>query len=72
MLASKNLFLIWFAVAMSKLNHNEEIQVRADSTQASDVKKQYCAPVLTILGSVNDITRGSSLITTPDLVALSV
>ena len=43
---------------MTKLNHNEENQVRADSTHASDVKKQYCAPVLTILGSVNDITRG--------------
>ena len=57
---------------MTKLNHNEENQVRADSTHASDVKKQYCAPVLTILGSVNDITRGTSLITTPDLVGLSV
>jgi len=57
---------------MTKLNQNEENQVRADSTQASDVKKQYSAPVLTILGSVNDITRGITLITTPDLVALSV
>ena len=57
---------------MTKLNHNEENQVRADSTQASAGKKQYCAPVLTILGSVNDITRGTTLITSPDLVALSV
>ena len=57
---------------MTKLNQNGEIQVRADSTRASDVKKQYCAPVLTILGSVNDITRGTTLITSPDLVALSV
>ena len=57
---------------MTKLNQNEENQVRADSTHTSDVKKQYCAPVLTILGSVNDITRGTTLITTPDLVALSV
>ena len=57
---------------MTKLNQNEENQVRADSTHASDVKKQYCAPVLTILGSVNDITRGTTLITSPDLVALSV
>jgi hypothetical protein len=72
MLAPRNLFLIWFAIAMSKLNQNEENQVSADSIQASDGKKQYCAPVLTILGSVNDITRGITLITTPDLVALSV
>ena len=57
---------------MTKLNQNEENQVRADSTHASDVKKQYCAPVLTILGSVNDITRGTTLIAPPDLVALSV
>ena len=57
---------------MTKLNQNEENQVRADSTQASDGKKQYCAPVLTILGSVNEITRGSSAITTPDLVGLSI
>ncbi len=57
---------------MTKSNQNEENQVSADSTQASDGKKQYCAPVLTILGSVNDITRGTTLITTPDLVALSV
>jgi hypothetical protein len=57
---------------MAKLNQNEENQVSADSTQARDGKKQYCAPVLTILGSVNDITRGTTLITSPDLVALSV
>ena len=57
---------------MTKLNQNGEIQVSADSTHASDGKKQYCAPVLTILGSVNDITRGTTLITSPDLVALSV
>ena len=57
---------------MSKSNHNEENQISGDSTPARDDKKQYCAPALTILGSVNDITRGVSLITTPDLVALSV
>ena len=57
---------------MTKLNQNEENQVRADLTHASDGKKQYCAPVLTILGSVNDITRGTTLIAPPDLVALSV
>ena len=57
---------------MTKLNQNREIQVSADSTHASDVKKQYCAPVLTILGSVNDITRGTTIISSPDLVALSV
>jgi hypothetical protein len=72
MLALRNLFLIRFAIAMGKLNQNDENQVSADSTQASDVKKQYCAPVLTILGSVNDITRGSTFIAPPDLVALSV
>ena len=72
MLAPRNLFLIWFAIAMSKLNQNGENQVGADSTHPSDGKKQYCTPVLTILGSVNDITRGSSLITSPDLVGLSI
>ncbi len=56
---------------MTKLNHNEENQVSADSTQASDDKKQYCAPVLTILGSVNDITRGGAA-TLSDVVAVSV
>jgi hypothetical protein len=54
------------------MNQNKENQVSADSTQASDGKKQYCTPVLTILGSVNDITRGVTQITNPDLVALSV
>jgi hypothetical protein len=57
---------------MTKFNQNEENQVSADSTQASDGKKQYCAPVLTILGSVNDITRGTSNVTSPDPSATSV
>jgi len=56
---------------MTKLNHNEENQVRADSTHASDVKKQYCAPALTILGSVNDITRGVHTSPVSDVGGLS-
>ncbi len=56
---------------MTKLNQTKENQVRADSTPASDGKKQYCAPVLTILGSVNDITRGA-LLTGSDIIAASV
>jgi len=43
---------------MTKLDHNEENQVSAEFDQTSEGKKRYCAPVLTILGSVNDITRG--------------
>ena len=54
---------------MSKLNQNDENQVSADSIQASDVKKQYCAPVLTILGSVNDITRGGLVVGSDAVVA---
>jgi len=44
---------------MTKSNQNEENQVSADSTQPSDGRKQYCAPLLTIRGSVNEITRGA-------------
>ena len=56
---------------MSKSNHNEENQISGGSTPARDDKKQYCAPALTILGSVNDITRGVHTSPVSDVGGLS-
>jgi len=56
---------------MSKSNHNEENQISGDSTPARDDKKQYCVPALTILGSVNDITRGVHTSPVSDVGGLS-
>jgi len=56
---------------MTKLDHNEENQVSAEFDQTSEGKKRYCAPVLTILGSVNDITRGVHTSPVSDVGGLS-
>ena len=40
-------------------------------SQPAPKKKAYTAPTLTNLGNVKDLTKGSPLVATPDVVAIS-